>query len=150
MTDETPLPSGIEIAPGLYVPESWLRFSFARSGGPGGQNVNKVSSKARMAVSMGDLQTVLSRGTFERLSVQAASRITDAGELVITCEESRSQHANRATCLERLREILVEAKRVPRVRRATKPSKGARQRRLESKKQRGQVKRQRGAPGGDE
>lgn len=148
-TDETPT-SGIEIAPGLFVPEGWLRFSFARSGGPGGQNVNKVSSKARLAISLSDLQTVLSRGTFERMKEQAAMRINDAGELHITCEESRSQHANRAACLVKLREILVEAKRVPKIRRVTKPSKGAKQRRLESKKIRGDVKRQRGSRGSED
>ena len=141
---------GLEIAPGLFVPESWLRFSFSRSGGPGGQNVNKVSSKARMAISMSDLQTVLARGTFDRLSEQAKTRINDAGELVITCEESRSQHANRATCIERLREILVEAKRIPRVRRKTKPSKSAKQKRLTEKKIRGETKRRRSVPGGQD
>ncbi len=144
------IPSGTEIAPGLFVPESWLRFSFSRSGGPGGQNVNKVSSKARMAIAMSDLQTVLSRGTFDRLGEQAAPRINDAGELVITCEESRSQHANRAACLERLRRILIEAKKIPRIRRATKPSRSAKQKRLNEKKIRGETKRSRTSRGGDE
>ncbi len=147
MADDELPQSGIEIAPALHVPPGWLRFSFSRSGGPGGQNVNKVSSKARLAVTMADLQTVLSRGTFDRLTAQAAGRINDAGELVITCEESRSQHANRAACMERLRAMLIEAKRVPRVRRKTKPSKSAKERRLNEKKIRGQVKRHRGSAG---
>jgi len=147
MSDENPTPSGTEIAPGLFIPESALHFSFARSGGPGGQNVNKVSSKARLAILLADLQRILARGTYERLLVQAASRINDAGDLVITSDESRSQLANRAICLERLRNILLEAKRVPRVRRATKPSKSAKQRRLGAKKHRGEIKRGRGGVG---
>jgi len=142
--------SGTEIAPGLFVPEGWLRFSFSRSGGPGGQNVNKVSSKARLAVLMTDLQSVLSRGTFDRLGEQQKSYINDAGELVITCEESRSQHANRAACLDRLRLFLIEAKRIPKIRRKTKPSKSSKLKRLNEKKIRGETKRKRGAPGSDD
>jgi ribosome-associated protein len=150
MPDDTPPPSGIEIAPGLFVPEAILQFSFSRSGGPGGQNVNKVSSKARLAIALKDLQPRLARGTFERLAAAAASRINDAGELVITSDESRSQHENRAICLQRLRTILLEARRVPRVRRATKPSKASKQRRLGEKKRRSEVKRGRGSVGESE
>lgn len=141
---DTPPPSGVEIAPGVRVSESDLRFEFVRSSGPGGQNVNKVASKARLEVSLDVLRAKLRPRLIDRLIALAGSRVTDAGVVMITSDDSRSQQANRKACLDRLRELIVEAMRVPKVRRKTKPSKGSKLRRLESKKQRGQIKKERG------
>ena len=134
----------VEIAPGLLVPDALLRFSFARSSGPGGQNVNKVSSKARLHICLADLAAHASPQTVQRLVLLAgAARLNDAGDLVIVSEESRSQSANRQICLDRLRELLLEASRPVRKRRKSKPTRGSNQRRLDAKKQHGVNKRTR-------
>lgn len=139
--DFQPQPPGVEIAPGLYVPDSVLEFEFVRSSGPGGQNVNKVSSKARLHVAMAELGRVMHPAALARLADLAGSRVSAAGVLIIAADESRSQHANRQECLDRLRELIVAAQRVPKKRRASKPTKGSKQRRLQAKKARGQIKR---------
>jgi ribosome-associated protein len=123
---------GLEIAPGVRVLEGVVRFSFVSSGGPGGQNVNKRATKAEMRVALADLP--LHPEALERLAVLAGQRITDDGELVITADEHRSQGRNKAECLERLRELIVRAKVRPRKRRPTKPSRGAKERRLMAKR----------------
>jgi ribosome-associated protein len=123
---------GLEIAPGVRVAEGVVRFSFVSSGGPGGQNVNKRATKAEMRVALADLP--LHPEALERLAALAGQRITDDGELVITADEHRSQGRNKAECLERLRELIVRAKVRPRKRRPTKPSRGAKERRLLAKR----------------
>jgi ribosome-associated protein len=152
---------GVEIAPGVTVPESALRFSYARSAGPGGQNVNKLATKAELRIALADLP--LSRRALERLRDLAGRRIageqvvegeegeqiTEGGELVITSQSERSQSRNRAECLEKLRELIVRARAEPKVRRPTRPSRGAVQRRLEAKRARSRIKRTRGR-GGEE
>ena len=141
--DASPLP-GVEIAPGVGVEERDLRFDFVRSRGPGGRDVNKVASKARLELDVAILRDKLRPRAFDRLIDLAGSRLTEAGVLILTSDDSRSQHANRRTCLQRLRELIVEAMRVPKVRRKTKPSYASKQRRLEAKKQRGEIKKRRG------
>ena len=136
-------PNVLEIAPGVAVPLSVTHFTFSRSGGPGGQNVNKVSSKAMLCVVLADLAGHLDGATLDRLSRLAGSHLTLDGRIVLTCDESRSQHANKATCLQRLRELIVAARVRPKRRRKTKPSRGAKERRLQSKKQRGEIKQSR-------
>src|SRR3954453_1295175 len=121
---------GDELAPGVRVPESALRFQFARSGGPGGQNVNKVNTKAELWVRLDGI-TGLSPRAMARLRDLAGRRVTDAGEIHLSAETERRQQANRAAALERLRELIVAAQREPKVRRKTCPSRAAKQRRLE-------------------
>ena len=134
----------VEIAPGLLVPDAILRFTFSRSSGPGGQNVNKLSTKARLHVALADLSTHMNPDALQRLVLLAGTgRLNDAGDLVIACEESRSQSANRDTCLERLRELLLQAAQPVRKRRKSKPTRGSNQRRLDAKKVRGAHKRSR-------
>lgn len=138
-------PGGVEVAPRVFLAESDLRFTFSRSSGPGGQNVNKLSTKARLAVSLALLEAKIGHAAMAHLiELAGPARLTDAGDLTLVCEESRSQQANRRACLDRLREMLVEAMRPRRHRRATRPTRGSKQRRLQSKKQRGDLKRQRG------
>jgi ribosome-associated protein len=134
-----PHPEGVGLAPGVRVPEAALRYSFSRSGGPGGQNVNKVNSKAELWVRL-DAIAGLHPEAMERLKTLAGRKITDAGELHIISETSRSQLANREEALLRLRQLVLQAQVRPKKRRPTKPSRASKQRRIESKKRRSEVK----------
>lgn len=137
--------SNLALAPGVSLPEAALRWTFSRGGGPGGQNVNKVSTRATLTVHIDDLAATMPAWAVQRLTEQAGQRLAaDPDRLVITSADSRSQHANRQACLLKLRDMLVRAMNRPRRRKATKPSAGAVRRRLENKKQRGQRKRERG------
>ncbi|MCF6228408.1 MAG: aminoacyl-tRNA hydrolase [Planctomycetes bacterium] len=129
----------------ISIDESEFDFSFARSGGPGGQHVNKTSSKALLRW---DLNTAKSipQPVMVRLRTQQSKYITEAGELQITCESTRSQHRNREICIERLLEMLKAAEYAPKRRRPTKPSRGAIRRRQESKKRLSQKKQNRKKP----
>jgi len=155
-------PGGVPLAPGVVLPEALIAWQFSRSGGPGGQNVNKVSSKAELRIAVEALP--LSGRVKKRLRDLAGRRIVAAetvldefgahhergGELVIVSETERSQSGNKAECMSRLRELLVEAMAAPKVRRKTKPSRASKARRVDVKKQRGQIKRGRGMRGGPE
>lgn len=130
----------IPIAPGLSLPAGAVRFTFARAGGPGGQNVNKLATQAILTVDLADLAAVLPAAALARLERRGASYITADGRLRITAATHRSQLANRKAALARLRELVVAALHRPRPRKPTRPSAGAIQRRLETKKQRGKRK----------
>jgi ribosome-associated protein len=123
----------------LTIPEGELSFSYARSGGPGGQNVNKTSSKAVLRWKLADSDSVRPE-VKERIARMERKRVTTEGELVITSQRFRDQERNRQDCLERLREIVLRALVVPKVRRATKPTRGSKRRRLDEKKRRSQTK----------
>lgn len=142
-----PEPSGVAVAPGVRVPAAVLRFSFVRASGPGGQNVNKRSTAAELRVSLADLP--IAPGARLRLADAASHLVTADGELIIECDEHRSQERNRGGCLERLRELVVRALAVPKVRRKTRPSRGSKERRLSEKKHRGATKAHR-RDGGDQ
>ncbi len=123
----------------LTIPDEELRFSFSRSSGPGGQNVNKVNSKATLHFSVRHSAS-LSPGMRERFGQKFGSRLTNDGDVVITSQESRDQPKNVDSCLEKLRQMILEVLHPPKKRRATKPSKGSQRRRVEAKKRRSQVK----------
>jgi len=137
-------PNSINIAPGLDVPEHLLSFTFARSSGPGGQNVNKVNSKAVLEVSVDDLEPYLGPHVAKRLGHIAGQQWTQDGRLQIACDESRSQHANRRTCIEKLRQMILRARVRPKRRKKTRPTRASKERRLKNKKHRGQIKKERG------
>jgi len=133
------------------VPESALRFQYARSSGPGGQNVNKVNTKAEAWVAVAALTAGgLSERAAGRLTSLAGRRLTDAGEIHIASDTHRTQRANRDAVLERLRELLLAAIHEPKARRKRKPSRAAKQRRLESKRHRSEIKGNRRAGGAPE
>ena len=131
---------GIELAPGVRAPESGMRWNFARSSGPGGQNVNKVNTKAEVWVAVTSIVGLRERAV-ARLRELSGRRLTIGDEIHIASDSERSQEANRAEVLQRLRELLIEAMREPRKRRKTRPSKAARQRRLGCQKAQGQRSR---------
>jgi ribosome-associated protein len=136
-----------ELVPGVRVPESAMRFQFARSGGPGGQNVNKLNTKAELWVPLAAIAG-LSDSAMGRLRALAGRRLTTAGEIHIVSETERTQEGNRSAVLDRLRQLLLESLREPKPRRKTKPSRGAKRRRLESKRKRSEAKsRRRSGPG---
>ena len=140
-------PDAAEVVPGVRLAESAMRFRYARSSGPGGQNVNKVNTKAELWVPLDALYGLGDRG-MARLRQMAGKRLTTAGEIHIASDTERTQEANRAAVLQRLRDLLAQAAREPKVRRKTKPSRAARQRRLESKRRRSDVKSNRRASPG--
>ena len=130
---------GLELAPGVRIDPGRLRLQYARSGGPGGQNVNKVNSKTELWVPIAALLGI-NEPARARLAKLAGFRLTIAGEIHIAAENHRTQESNRAEAFDRLRDLIVQAMHTPKARRKTKPSKGAKRRRLESKKRRGEVK----------
>ena len=130
---------------GITIPEEELQFSFARAGGPGGQNVNKVASKAILHWNIA-VNSSVQPEIKNRLFDQQSGRITVEGYLVIQSQRFRDQPKNIEDCREKLREMLVAAMHVPRQRRATKPSKGSKERRLTAKKVQSKRKEQRSRP----
>ena len=137
-----------ELVPGVRVPESAMRFQFARSGGPGGQNVNKLNTKAELWVPLSSIVGLSERAT-ARLRGLAGRRLTGAGEIHITAETERTQEGNRAAVLDRLRQLMLQAQHEPKPRKKTKPSKASKRRRLESKRKRSEVKSNRRGTKGD-
>ena len=123
----------------IQIPDEELQFAYARSGGPGGQNVNKVSSKAVLRWSLA-ANTSVPDMVKARLRGQQRRRVTVDDEIVIQAQEYRDQEKNRQACLEKLREVLVQAAFIPKPRRPSKPSRGSKERRLTAKKLRASVK----------
>ena len=123
----------------VSIPEDELSWSFARSGGPGGQNVNKVASKAVLRWRLSD-NTTLPEEARARLRGQQRRRITTEGELLITSQEHRDQERNREECINKLREMVLKALTAPKARKATRPTRGSKKRRLAEKKHRSATK----------
>lgn len=141
-TEPEPIPlSGVELAPRVRVPASMLRFRFVRSRGPGGQNVNKVSTACEFRLHLADLAPSLTPGAMERLRVGLGpGRLTAGGEIQLFSDEHRSQEQNRDAVLGRLRELLIHAMAEPKRRKKTKPSRASKRRRVEGKRRRAEVK----------
>ncbi|MCC7147321.1 MAG: aminoacyl-tRNA hydrolase [Phycisphaeraceae bacterium] len=133
----------MQLIPGVNLPDDALEFSFIRSSGPGGQNVNKLATKTRLRVKLAALESALPPGALARLRRLAGpGRLgADGGELILTAEESRSQGANRQACLDKLAELLQAAWRPPKHRRPTRPTHGSQQRRLKSKQKKSAAKK---------
>ena len=124
------------------IPEEALSERFLAATGPGGQNVNKVATACQLRVDVFKLG--LSPEAYVRLKEIAGSRMTSSGEIVITARNYRTQEANREDARARLAEMIAKAHMVPRKRKATRPSRAAKAKRVDQKKQRSQVKSGRG------
>jgi ribosome-associated protein len=120
-----------------------VQWEFYRAQGPGGQNVNKVSTAVRLRFDLRKSR-VLPQGVKERLARLAGRRLTDAGVLLIEAQAFRTQERNRQEAIARLMDMIWRAEETPRARRATKPTAGSRERRLDAKARRGTVKKRRG------
>jgi len=133
----------IPITPDIQLDEKELHFHFVRSSGPGGQNVNKVATAVELRF---DVLGSASLPSWVRLRLVriAGNRVNREGVLQITASRFRTQEANRRDAMERLSALILQATRIPRPRRATRPSATARQERLKMKRQRGAVKKFRG------
>ena len=144
MTPEPhPDPIGrVRLGPGVAAPPDAVRFTFTRSAGPGGQNVNKRATRAQLRLDLASVEglTDAARARLERL---ASTWLTDDGEIVVSSDEHRSQRRNRAACLERLREIVARAVVEPKRRRPTRVPRWSVRRRLDEKRRRGEIKRRR-------
>jgi len=119
-----------------------VQFTAMRSQGPGGQNVNKVSSAVHLRFDIG--ASSLPPDVKERLVAQAGRKVSKEGVLVLKAQSARSQEQNKALALARLQHMVAQAAQVPEIRRPTKPTYGSKQRRLEGKAIRSQVKAGRG------
>jgi ribosome-associated protein len=131
----------IELAPGVRVPRTLLNVRYARSGGPGGQHVNKVSTKAVLEIRVEDLEPYLGGAGTRRLRRLAGSRLTSDDRLIFESEQHRSQRGNYKECLAKLRDLLIRARTRPRPRTTTLPTRASKERRLDEKKRRGRIKR---------
>jgi ribosome-associated protein len=118
------------------------KASFSRSGGPGGQNVNKVNTKVILKLRLGDLAG-LSEAERERVKTVLENRISGEGELIIASDEERSQRTNLERAYLRMETLIASAARLPKHRRPTKPSKAAKEKRLQAKKRHGHKKAER-------
>jgi len=135
---------GISLAPGVVISEDHLRVVYVRSSGPGGQNVNKRSTKAQMRVEVD--QVPLNDRARARLLGLGGQYLNSNNELMIESDETRSQSRNRKACLDKLRDLVMRAVIEPKIRKKTKPTRGSVRRRLEAKNQRSQTKKRRRPP----
>jgi ribosome-associated protein len=131
------------VAPGIVILGRELSFTAVRSGGPGGQNVNKVSTKVELRFDL-DRSAALAPPVKARLRAQNSARFDAEGRVLVVCDDTRSQLMNLELARERLAELVRRALVVPKRRRPTKPSFGSRMARLDSKKKRSKTKQSRG------
>jgi len=138
----------LTVSPRIIIPGAELEFTYARSSGPGGQNVNKVSSKAvlrwKPSTSAG-----LSEAVRARFLAMYGSRLTNDGELILSSQRSRDRLKNIADCLNRLSALILAVAVAPKTRRPTKPTKGSMERRLKTKKDESSKKQGRRPPSVD-
>ncbi len=139
----------IRITPSIAIDETEVQFQFVTSSGPGGQNVNRVATAAQLRFDAASSPS-LTDEVRQRLASVAGRRMTGDGVLIIKAQRFRSQEQNREDAINRLVALLQKAAEAPRRRRATRPTRASKERRLESKKRRSETKRLRAPVGGEE
>jgi ribosome-associated protein len=141
--------SHLIVSPALSLPLTELEYRASRSGGPGGQHVNTSSTRVEVWWDVAG-SSALTEEQRSRLLARLATRLDSAGRLRLVSSGSRSQLRNREEVTERLRDLVAAALRVPKPRKRTRPSRAAKAARLEAKRRRSAVKRERRPPGTDE
>ena len=131
----------IRITPDIAIDERDIRFDFVRSSGPGGQNVNKVATAVQLRFNVEESH--LPEEVKRRLGETAGRRMTQEGILIIEAKRHRTQEKNRQDALERLAKLIGKAAKEPKLRKKTKPTRMARERRLSDKKHRSEIKKSR-------
>lgn len=153
MTSDDPLPGAatrIPVTGQIHIHRDEISEDFIRASGPGGQNVNKVSTAVQLRFNLAT-NSSLPDDVKSRAARLAGSRLTQHGEIVLQADRYRTRERNREDALNRLIDLLKRATEKPKPRKATKPTLGSKKRRLESKKQRGQIKKLRaGKPRADD
>ena len=129
----------LNVTNSIAIPEDEFTWSYVRASGPGGQNVNKVASKAVLRWPVAESPS-LPAPIKQRLIALQKRRVTSSGELLVTGQRFRDQERNRQDCLEKLAAMILEASHVPKTRRATRPTRGSHTRRLAAKKHRKAIK----------
>ncbi|HEU4763649.1 MAG TPA: alternative ribosome rescue aminoacyl-tRNA hydrolase ArfB [Gemmatimonadales bacterium] len=137
-----PVERSVLVAPGVRVPRHELEFRASRAGGPGGQHVNTSSTRVELRWSV-PASAALTTEQRDRLLRRLGRRVDSAGVLRIVADTRRSQLQNREAAVERFQAIVAEALRVPKPRRATRPTRGSKEARLAAKRRRSGVKRER-------
>ena len=136
------MPENIPIIKHVEITRGELVFKYDRASGPGGQNVNKLSTKVTLAFNVADSES-LSDYQKTRIMDRLSTRINKAGKIIVVSQKSRSQSANKEDAVERLQELLAEALKQQKSRRKTKPTRASKERRLRAKKQRSDIKKNR-------
>ncbi|MFQ5732833.1 MAG: alternative ribosome rescue aminoacyl-tRNA hydrolase ArfB [Planctomycetaceae bacterium] len=154
MTDETaphdlPGDGHLVVSRRIRIPLSEFEWTFSRSSGPGGQNVNKVSSKAQLRWNVSDTES-LPADVKERFVQKYRRRITTSGEFLISSQRYRDQPNNVDDCRRKLCELILAVSVAPKTRKKTKPGRAAKERRLREKKRRSERKQMRKQPRGEE
>lgn len=129
----------LEITATIRIPDHELQWSFVRAAGPGGQNVNKVASKAVLRWDLAGSSSVPA-DVKGRLRAQHRRRLTSGGELLLSSQRFRDQEKNRRDCLEKLRAIVRQAATPPKARKLTRPTRGSHAARLREKRRRATIK----------
>jgi ribosome-associated protein len=138
----------IEITPNIVIGDDELEWKFIRASGPGGQNVNKVSSAVQLRFLL-PFNTSLPVAVRNRLRAIAGQKLNDDGTILFSARSERSQEQNRREALDRLTALIQTAMVEPKIRKKTRPTKASKERRIDSKKRRSSTKQGRGSKGWD-